>query len=504
LKGLYGISAVSACHRLLRIFSDDANRIALEQELAFATEFYGNATEADIEALATRNGWDAPGNSVPCPFPFITTCLIAGASYNPESGTYSSVHEERFGMAYNEGDNNDGITILDITTLSNIRYCFVDFKGISSRQEVPLHTPLDGWTYLRAYCDDPDAIAVDNKATIDGLDKYALVDLSALADCWPDERWKTTTAGDDSTRGLAPTEADKPSVPSLRSLSQQKLFQELLSSDGPSDMTLLDEPMLFRGFASDFQRFILDNADALSKRGPSVTIPILKKAFVGEKTFDFTPFRGKLSVDDIVALVSSEALRAVKTVNLSGFDSTTDLSAVAAVVEHLKLDSLYMLARPDREADNISETLDTLSNCSHHPLVHQKLVLGSAFSRSIRMNFWEPQPPLVVDSRCWKTFPIIQLLYQGPAHFHMYSDIWLTNFFLGDSFLTPVRFVTGLLNIIKGRFIDPMSKHFFQVRSLPFKEQTYPIFQPPCPTKTQQAAVHETSHGHLVAHVSPS
>lgn len=74
-----------------------------------------------------------------------------------------------------------GITILDITDLSNVRYCFVDYFGMESEGEVPLHTPLDGWTYLRAYYDDDEEIVLRNKLVTDGLEKYALVELGALA-----------------------------------------------------------------------------------------------------------------------------------------------------------------------------------------------------------------------------------------------------------------------------------------------------------------------------------
>lgn len=52
---------------------------------------------------------------------------------------------------------------------------------MESEGEVPLHTPLDGWTYLRAYYDDDETIVLRNKLVTDGLEKYALVELGALA-----------------------------------------------------------------------------------------------------------------------------------------------------------------------------------------------------------------------------------------------------------------------------------------------------------------------------------
>ena len=44
-----------------------------------------------------------------------------------------------------------GITIFDITEPSTPRYCFVDFFGMESEQQVQLMSPLDISTWLRAY-----------------------------------------------------------------------------------------------------------------------------------------------------------------------------------------------------------------------------------------------------------------------------------------------------------------------------------------------------------------
>lgn len=465
LKGHDGYMAILSCHRLLRIFSDDANRIPLQQELVFAADFFENATEADIKALTLRNDFtwpmDEEDRHIPCPFPFITTCLIVGASCNPKRGEWGSVSEEPFGIRYDRYDggySKNGIMVLDITELSEVRYCFLDVCGMESERKVPLHTPLSGWTYLRAYYDDSDDIVLRAKAVTGELEKYALVELAALADCWPDGHWQTTPGGGDSKAGPARTGSSKMSVPSLRTLSQNKLFQYLVSSEEPPDLTLLDQPMLFRDFPRDLQSYLTENADTLCKS--PYAVEILKKAFWGEKVFDFSPFQGKLPADDLIALASSEALENVKVANLSGFDSPTDATTVAAVLEHFKLDSLYLLARPDRSTENTSGMLKALAKCHNQPLVRQRLVLGSAFSESIRPDFWDPesQSPTSFDPSHWKTFPVIQLLYNGPDEFKSYRDggeSWLTHFFLGDAFLTPVQFITGLLNVIKYNFQNP-------------------------------------------------
>lgn len=451
---------MKTCHHLLRIFSDDKNRFPIQQELSFAAEFFENASAADIKALAAKNTAES---GAPCPFPFITTCLNEGASYVPGTEvtagvpTIMGVRDEAFRVKYSTEQNRYGIMVLDITDLGRIRYCFVDVRDIELDldRKVPSHTPFDGWTYLRAFEKDRKDLdsEIDDglEASTEGLEKFDLVELSALANCWPSEDWKIAASEGDSNDELANSGSSRMPVPSLRTLSQIKLFQELLSSDGPPDLSLLDLPMLFRGFTQELQRYLIDNADALSKS--PVACEILEKAFAGVASFDFSPFQGKLSADTLVALASSEAMRNVKTVNFSRLDSIKDMRVVATVLEHANIDNLYLLARPDRMADNLSEMIKSLSGCSERPLVRQRLVLGSAFSQGLRQSDLRPQMPAHVELSFWKTFPVIQLLYSGPREFNIWfmEEPWLTSFFLGDACLTPARFVSGLLNVIKGR-----------------------------------------------------
>ncbi|KAK2603095.1 hypothetical protein N8I77_009577 [Diaporthe amygdali] len=285
--------------------------------------------------------------------------------------------------------------------------------------------------------------------------------------CWPDSNWQTTSDTGEQNVGLVESHSKKTSVRSFRSLCQDVLFPALLSSDGPPDLKLLDKPMLFRGFTRDMQQYLIEHAEALAKSPAAVQI--LQKAFAGEKGFDFTPFQGKIAEDDLASLANSEALRDVKTLNLSGFDSIPDSKHIVSAIPHLGLDNLYLLSRPDRSSDRASQMMTmimSLAKCSRKPFISQKLVLGPAFSQSLQARTWLPWIH-EIGSCCWDTFPVIQLLFQGfreyRSGFHFAltpraPDItknWLADFFLGDALLTPVRFVTGLLTIIKSKFQEP-------------------------------------------------
>lgn len=85
-----------------------------------------------------------------------------------------------------------GITIFDITDLSNVRYCFVDFIGMESEREVELLTPLSARTYLEAYYqldgsgDDPNGLI----PLVESFRGKDLVTVSALKDTWPHGKWQ--------------------------------------------------------------------------------------------------------------------------------------------------------------------------------------------------------------------------------------------------------------------------------------------------------------------------
>ena len=97
---LYGQTALKRCLGTLRIFADPANRIPLQQEL-IAAQRHDEDFWSNPKTLSSDETTHAP-------FPFIATCLIIGASFDPNDGYQHNVSIEPFSMAYDEGDNNNG------------------------------------------------------------------------------------------------------------------------------------------------------------------------------------------------------------------------------------------------------------------------------------------------------------------------------------------------------------------------------------------------------------
>ncbi|KAL5592420.1 hypothetical protein FOBRF1_013446 [Fusarium oxysporum] len=123
---LYGVSALRSCRRFLRISSDPSNRIALKHELHLAVDFFQKRGPPPSDP----SEYEDPERTA-CPFPFITTCLAVGAAYDFDLGRVDTIHELAFDTGFDQGDNNDGITMLDITDLVDVRYCFVNLFGLS-------------------------------------------------------------------------------------------------------------------------------------------------------------------------------------------------------------------------------------------------------------------------------------------------------------------------------------------------------------------------------------
>jgi hypothetical protein len=180
---------LSGCLQLINIFSDKSNRRALDMELALAVDFYkdqGPPTKIALSYEAYQ-----PGAGV-VRFPFISTCLVLGASTNREQPYVNLVHLEPEDQGFDQGDNNNGITVIDITDIDNLRYCFACWHqrswysddGESDEQTAhlpPLRKPWSGWEYLRYFGSPSDPPNRFETVLADRLDKTSVIQVPALA-----------------------------------------------------------------------------------------------------------------------------------------------------------------------------------------------------------------------------------------------------------------------------------------------------------------------------------
>lgn len=135
-------------------------------------------------------------------FPFVTTCLVIGASVDLANGMISNATPLQWNMEFDRGDNNDGVTILDISQPKSVRYCFVVFgryvyEATESDEgdEEPnkykgVMTPLRGAEYLGIYYKEKKWTS-EMKASVASLDRVSLIPVSALNEAWPRPNWSS-------------------------------------------------------------------------------------------------------------------------------------------------------------------------------------------------------------------------------------------------------------------------------------------------------------------------
>ncbi|KAI4129529.1 MAG: hypothetical protein LQ341_006559 [Variospora aurantia] len=331
---LYGHTALRRCRDTLNIFENATNRMPLQQELTIAAKQDDDFWDAADSYRTEKNSH--------IPFPFIMTCLIVGASFNLD-GYFHGVLVEPFYMAYDQGDNNNGITIFDITNLDNVRYCFVDFYGMESKREVDLMTPLSARTYLEAeYELDKVDEEVGLLPLLDTFKGRHLVTTSALSDTWPDGEWQDgpveeadSPANISSGDGTAATADENPGriqlkepaasvqkdkTKSLRDQSMDSLLDLLLDpSQDPS--ALMAEAEILTDFVPKLRRRLYHQAATLP---PSAShLILLEKALQQDLNVDLSPFK-LFSVGHLSKLVAKLRNGTMRSVNLSDMPDLTE------------------------------------------------------------------------------------------------------------------------------------------------------------------------------------
>jgi hypothetical protein len=94
-------------------------------------------------------------------------------------------------------DNDDGVTVIDVTDPQSPAYCFVSVRGTQSQKKLPKRVPFSAEDYLRAYDPLPTPEEMEDTQTqqdekynldaVAALEGEKMVTLEMLADAWPGE-----------------------------------------------------------------------------------------------------------------------------------------------------------------------------------------------------------------------------------------------------------------------------------------------------------------------------
>ncbi|KAG7007524.1 hypothetical protein G7Y79_00009g026330 [Physcia stellaris] len=384
---LFGIGPLERCLHLLSVLSTPRNRIPLLQELR-AAHVYG-------DRLWTAE--DPPFQ----PFPFIATCLTVGGSFEPEVGYQQRVRPLSFNTGLEDIDNDDGITVVDVSDPYHLAYCFAE--------PVELR-PLTGGKYLAQYesrCDRPDleeesdsylledegsddssdkesttCKVVDNPetgsceqrvhelnptmSTIEKIDSYPLIPSYVLQ--------STFVIGlvEDFDAEVHEPAVRETHIKPLSDLAMEQAFAAVLADPFDSSAALACISAI-PNFKQRLHDHLLHLAAISSPPSTSTTASHLNLAFTDESTVDLSPFRN-LSSSQIKSAASA-MLKAGKAQSLD-LSHLTQLSEadIRGILDAApeEFSSLYLLSLPQISIPFVS-SLYTHPRLSNTAIYHTAL-----------------------------------------------------------------------------------------------------------------------------------
>lgn len=332
---LYGHTALRRCLDILKMLNDPTNRTPIQQELVAASKH-----DASFWIPSHEDFREDPKNSH-IPFPFLSTCLVIGTSFNVD-GYYQEVYLEPFFMPYDGEKNDNGITVFDITNLDDVRYCFVDFRGMESERPVDLMTPLSARDYLEAYyVIDEVEEEVGLKPLLAGFEGKHLVKAAALKETWPEGDWVDHRDDDGNNPGVMSVAilneqmvnwtVKGDTVKSLRETTLDRVVDQILQQpDNHADLIASASDM-FPDLMGKLRLRLSQESSTLSFT-PGV-IDLLFIALQQESEVDLTPFHLN-SKDHLTLLTRLRRRGRMRSLNLSNMPDLGEealLSILAAL-----------------------------------------------------------------------------------------------------------------------------------------------------------------------------
>lgn len=312
------------------------NRVCIEHELRWATTFDGNK-RSSLEIHKE--------------FPFITTCLITATWQTYHSSPFSpelaSVHPLRVHDFTNIKwlSRNAPMTIIDVTDLTKLRYCFV--KGGQRVPPMPFisHRPIPYNSVLRLQrnCQPMFPVTAED---VKKSRNMKLVNLSDLESTWPGPWESIYTESDNVEVAKLPM---RHGSSTLRSTAMTATIEQLFRSD--LDLEDFDCLIEARDTFPDFEqklRQALYSKPSLATNSRFVG-RLLELIVANDDIVDLSPFRLPETQLALILCGSARRTKDITTLNLSGnqYIRATLLDQILAYNPRIK--SLFMLNTPQIE-----------------------------------------------------------------------------------------------------------------------------------------------------------
>ncbi|KAJ7781350.1 hypothetical protein B0H16DRAFT_617226 [Mycena metata] len=332
----YGRLPLIAARRFITLVKQKDNAEIIREQLQSIQGKYGlGKTEPHMPAI-------------PCPYPtFLVSSafcidLEAGHAYGSGVSFQNSVLDANMGSG--DGDNNDGITVFDITDPTNPAYCFVCVGGLEGEVAVGGWTPLTAEQYVRAYYPVPNEkqkeregvkeTEEDVQKRIDALSGERLMTLDMLAEAWPHEY----SAAPNPTKDTAASNSST-AVPSLADLTLRPAVEHAIKVGETEEL----EGLVWMPGKADHMKSVLRSQVSFPDSGLSLLAKVLEhEAGSTSNTIDLSGLA--LSDSQIHSLLPSTGADKIELLNLSHNPNFTVDILRTALTLYPKLRRLVLLS----------------------------------------------------------------------------------------------------------------------------------------------------------------
>lgn len=505
-SGIRGRELAAVCQRVIAIFADRVNHVAVGAELAFAARFYSNKHRRPSTRvkLPDLNPWmhsdeiskirNQPWDTTHAPeFPFIAACLVLGIGFNAESGTSRRVRPEPLNTVYWDSSIEWGAVVFDITDLTNVRYGIIGFltrpmRLVRSPQELEMppentifqhrvqeeaprpRNPLSAAAYMAKFNYSP---AID-PAVEKILSNVPLVESAALDIVWPGDDVDGHEPESESDVALTGAITNTFLGPrSLRDLAVQKLVDS--SWETPDfELSVFNKVRIIPGFQDMLRAKLLKQSYGLSdtlSASKLLALAYTGQEHVGLELLAVCPCK-----------VLEDALRMQELANIKSL--TLCQSSIRGTGEELAealrysqtLEEIYVLQDPTSGSKKEDSNRLLQEFLAHVSLVQLKSLKKIMFSASYTAAFcktsWLPVSPRTRQAQPTPLhlFPVQHILIRRQGRPVRYingqsksSKFQPSYVYLGDALLRPERFAAGFMHFLRS---VPISARLFDENHL--------------------------------------
>ena len=230
-----------------------------------------------------------------------------GAAADLDRGSVSNASDLWWRMEFDQGDNNDGITVFDLTDPGNVKYCFVHWEpegnfsedltndtdvDQESRGNPNPRAPLTARDYLKTYNE------TRLGAEIQRLEKFSIITEDSLMEAWTEGRLEAGPFLDSSFQNV--NEGVKFTTPSLVKLATKEAIERLLAEDDDLQEKVEELP----GFLTSLREYIYEHPEVVSTK--TYGFDMLQRALAGMEELDLHLFP-ELSAEQVSDLVDKSA-----------------------------------------------------------------------------------------------------------------------------------------------------------------------------------------------------